>query len=149
VREGDDLVLRDWSKKEEGLSYVNFLKLDSAEAEVLTGKTDLVEAAQELAAYGPREIVLTHAQGVLVYADRRFYQAPFTPREIKGRTGRGDTCFAAYLGKRLKASPEEACRFAAAVASLKMEKPGPFKGAVDDIEKNLGLRFCLKRGTDC
>jgi sugar/nucleoside kinase (ribokinase family) len=139
VREGDDLVLRDWPEKEEGLSYVDFLKLDSAEAEVLTGKTGLVEAAQELTAYGPGEIVLTHAQGVLVHADRRSYQAPFTPREIKGRTGRGDTCFAAYLGRRLKAPPEEACRFAAAVASLKMEKPGPFMGSVDDVESKLGL----------
>ncbi len=136
VREGDDLVLRDWPEKEEGLSYVDFLKLDSAEAEVLTGKTDLLEAVQELTAYGPGEIVLTHAQGLLVYADRRSYQAPFTPREIKGRTGRGDTCFAAYLGRRLEASPEEACRFAAAVASLKMEKPGPFRGSIDDIERN-------------
>ncbi len=146
VREGDDLVLRDWPQKEEGLSYVDFLKLDSAEAEVLTGKTDLLEAAQELTIYGPGEIVLTHAQGVLVYADRRSYQAPFTPREIKGRTGRGDTCFAAYLGKRLKASPEEACRFAAAVASLKMEKPGPFRGSVTDVEKKLSQRGLPERG---
>mgnify|MGYP000371381436 CR=1 FL=1 len=131
VREGDDLVFRDWPQKEEGLAYVHTLKVDSAEAEVLTGKSDPVVAVRELAAYGPREIVLTHASGVLVHAEGREYQAPFTPRELKGRTGRGDTCFACYVGKRLTASPEEACRFAAAVTTLKLEKPGPFRGTLE------------------
>ncbi len=131
VREGDDLVFRDWPQKEEGLAYVHTLKVDRAEAEVLTGKSDPVVAVRELAAYGPREIVLTHASGVLVHAEGREYQAPFTPRELKGRTGRGDTCFACYVGKRLTASPEEACRFAAAVTTLKLEKPGPFRGTLE------------------
>ena len=137
VREGDELVLRDWPEKEEGLSHVRFLKADSAEAEVLTGTTDLRKAAKELAGYGPREVVLTHAGGVLVYADGRYHEAPFRPRELKGRTGRGDTCFATYLGKRLTSPPEEACRFAAAVTSLKMEKPGPFRGSMEEVEEFL------------
>lgn len=137
VREGDDLVFRDWPEKEEGLACVHTLKVDSAEAEVLTGKTDPVVAVRELAAYGPREIVLTHASGVLVHADGRDYRAPFTPRELRGRTGRGDTCFACYVGKRLTAPPEEACRFAAAVTTLKLEKPGPFRGTLEDVERYL------------
>lgn len=132
VREGGTLVFRDWLEKAEGLSYVRFLKADSAESEVLTGKANLQEAARELASYGPHEIVLTHAKGVLVYADGAVYEAPFTPRELKGRTGRGDTCFAAYLARRLTSSPDEACRFAAKVTSLKMEAPGPFRGFPND-----------------
>ncbi|MBC7231922.1 MAG: carbohydrate kinase [Chloroflexi bacterium] len=133
VREGDELVFRDWQEKEEGLSYVRFLKVDDAEAQVLTGKTDLPAAAKELARYGPCEIVLTHAKGVLVYADGAVHEVPFTPRELKGRTGRGDTCFAAYLARRLTSSPAEACRFAARVTSLKMEAPGPFRGFPDEM----------------
>jgi sugar/nucleoside kinase (ribokinase family) len=128
VRDGDRLVFKDWPDKEEGLSHVDFLKVDSAEAEVLTGHTELSEAARALAEYGAGEIVLTHAGGVLVYADGAYCQAPFRPREVKGRTGRGDTCFAAYLARRLTSSPQEACWFAALVASLKMERPGPFMG---------------------
>jgi sugar/nucleoside kinase (ribokinase family) len=128
VRQGEDLVFEDWPQKEQGLSCVSFLKVDSAEAEVLTGHTDPREAAKALAGYGAREIVLTRAAGVLVYAGGTYHETPFTPREIKGRTGRGDTCFAAYLAKRLSSSPQEACRFAAHVASLKMEAPGPFRG---------------------
>ncbi|MGC8787981.1 MAG: PfkB family carbohydrate kinase [Anaerolineae bacterium] len=133
VREGNELVFRDWLEKEEGLAHVRFLKADDAEAQVLTGKADLREAAKALADYGPREIVLTHGKGVLVYADDAVYEAPFMPRELKGRTGRGDTCFAAYLARRLTSSPAEACHFAARVTSLKMEAPGPFRGFPDEM----------------
>lgn len=135
VREGDDLVFRDWPQKQEGLALVDVLKVDTAEAEVLTGQADVRQAMRELAAYGPKEIVLTRPQGVLVYADGEYHQAPFNPREVRGRTGRGDTCFAGYLGRRLTADPEEACRLAAAMASLKLEQPGPFRGSVEDVER--------------
>ncbi len=134
VREGEKLVFRDWPQKAEGLAAVTYLKLDHAEAEVLTGLTDVHAAARQIAAYGPREIVLTHNGGVLVYADEQTYEATFTPRSMDGRTGRGDTCFATYLGRRLSASPAEACRFAAAVTTLKMERPGPFRGTIAEVE---------------
>jgi sugar/nucleoside kinase (ribokinase family) len=134
VREGDDLVLREWPQKALGLAYVRFLKADAAEAEVLTGQTDLSHAAYELAGLGAQEVVLTHAGGLLVYVDGREYRAPFTPRNLRGRTGRGDTCFAAYLAKRLSAPPDEACRFAARVTSLKLEAPGPFRGFPEPAE---------------
>jgi sugar/nucleoside kinase (ribokinase family) len=135
VREGQALVFRDWPQKQEGLGLVDVLKLDTAEAEVLTGQTDVRQAMRELADYGPREIMLTRHQGVLVYADGEYHQAPFNSREVKGRTGRGDTSFAGYLGRRLTADPEEACRFAAAMTSLKLEQAGPFRGNIEDVER--------------
>lgn len=134
VREGDALVFRDWPQKREGLALVDVLKVDTAEAEVLTGQSDVRQAMRELAACGPSEIMLTRPQGVLVYAGGKYHQAPFNPREVRGRTGRGDTCFAGYLGRRLTADPEDACRFAAAMASLKLEQPGPFRGSMEDLE---------------
>ncbi|MEW6230848.1 MAG: PfkB family carbohydrate kinase [Chloroflexota bacterium] len=137
VRKRDDLVFQDWSEKARGLALVQVLKVDAAEAEVLTGRTDLHQAARILAEYGPREIVLTHASGLLVLAQRRYFQAPWTSRQLSGRTGRGDTCLAAYVGKRLETSPEEACRFAAALTSLKMETPGPFRGTMEDVQARL------------
>ncbi len=131
VREGNDLVFRPWTDVAEGLKHVAYLKVDRAEAEALTGETDLTRAAQRLSAYGPREIVLTENAGVTVFADGQIYRAPFTSRSLAGRTGRGDTCFASYLGCRLlNASPEEACRFAVAVTTLKQEKPGPWRGTL-------------------
>ena len=56
------------------------------------------------------------------------------PRSLAGRTGRGDTCFATYVGKRLSASPEEACQWAAAITTLKQEQPGPWHGKIEDVK---------------
>ncbi len=140
VREGTELVFRQWPDMRKGLSRVTYLKVDKAEAELLTGETDLTRAARKLAALGPREIVLTQSSGVTVYADRRTYQAPFTPRNLTGRTGRGDTCFATYVAKRLHASPDEACRWAGAVTTLKQERPGPWRGSPADVETLLRSR---------
>jgi sugar/nucleoside kinase (ribokinase family) len=134
VREGDDLVFRPWPEMEEGLSHVTYLKADRAEAELLAGQTDLQEAAHQLARYGPREVVLTQSSGVTVFADGQLHRAPFAPRSLDGRTGRGDTCFATYLGRRLTGSPEEATRLAAAVTTLKQERPGPWRGTLADVD---------------
>ncbi len=133
VREDGHLVFRQWPDMAEGLAHVTYLKVDRAEAELLTGQTDLQAAARQLAVYGPREVVITQSSGVTVYADGQIYEAPFTPRSLAGRTGRGDTCFAIYVGKRLSVSAEEACRFAAAVATLKQEQRGPWRGSLADV----------------
>ena len=134
VRNNGELVFRQWPDMAEGLSHVTYLKVDRAEAELITGQTDLQVAARQLAEYGPREVVVTQSSGVTVFAEGDIFQAPFTPRTLDGRTGRGDTCFATYLGKRLSASPNEACRLAAAVTTLKQEQPGPWKGSLSDVE---------------
>jgi sugar/nucleoside kinase (ribokinase family) len=126
----------------EGLAHVTYLKVDRAEAELLAGQTDLRVAARQLAAYGPpgNEVVVTQSSGVTVCAGGRIYEAPFTPRSLDGRTGRGDTCFATYVGKRLSASAEESCRFAAAVTTLKQEQPGPWRGTLADVAAVLAGR---------
>lgn len=119
-----------WPEMSTVLHLINVLKVDSAEAEFLAGTRDLRDAIRFFAAYGPQEIVLTHNGGVMVYAEGKVYEYPWRVREIKGRTGRGDTCAAAYLGKRLSAAPDEAARFAAALTGAKLETAGPFKGPV-------------------
>jgi sugar/nucleoside kinase (ribokinase family) len=140
VRNNGELVFRQWPDMAEGLSHVTYLKVDRAEAELITGQTDLQVAARQLAEYGPREVVVTQSSGVTVFAEGKIFQAPFNPHTLDGRTGRGDTCFATYLGKRLSASPREACRFAAAVTTLKQEQPGPWRGTPEDIEVLLSSR---------
>ncbi|MDY6877439.1 MAG: PfkB family carbohydrate kinase [Chloroflexota bacterium] len=140
VREDGHLVFRQWPDIVEGLARVTYLKVDRAEAELLTGQTDLRVAAHQLATYGPREVVVTQSSGLTVYADGQIHEAPFTPRSLAGRTGRGDTCFATYVGKRLSAPTEEACHFAAAVTTLKQEQPGPWRGTLDDVVSVLADR---------
>jgi sugar/nucleoside kinase (ribokinase family) len=133
VREGEDLLFRPWPEMVEGLAQVTYLKVDRAEAELLTGESELAVAAERLAGYGPREIVVTESSGVTVLAEGGIHRAPFRPRSFAGRTGRGDTCFAIYLGSRLSRSPAEATRLAAEVTTIKQETPGPWRGSLADI----------------
>ena len=144
VRDDGHLVFREWPEMADGLSHVTYLKVDRAEAELLTGQTNLQVAAQQLAEYGPREVIVTQSSGVTVFAEGEIYEAPFTPHSLNGRTGRGDTCFATYLGKRLSAPPQEACRFAAAITTLKQEQPGPWHGSLTDVEKILASAKPIK-----
>ncbi len=130
VNQDGTLTYAPWDEMASTLRLVNVLKVDGTEAEFLTGQKDMRQAAQMLASYGPQEVVLTQNSGVLVFAENRFFEEPWQVREIKGRTGRGDTCTAAYLGKRLTAGPGEAARFAAALTGRKLEAPGPFRGEV-------------------
>ena len=129
--EDGQLIFRDWSLKIEFLPMVAYLKTDAAEAEILTGETDREKAAYILASWGAKEVMVTHNSEVLVLADGRIYRAPYTPSNLSGRTGRGDTTFAAYLAWHIDHDPEESVRYAAALCSIKMEKPGPFNGTVD------------------
>jgi len=135
VNRGGELVYEDWPEGAQVLELVDILKADNVEAEALTGRSDLREAAKALAELGPDEVILIRGKGVLVYADGRFYTTPFRTREMRGRTGRGDTCSAAYLGKRLTASPAEATIWAAALTSLKMETGGPFNREIGEVEE--------------
>jgi sugar/nucleoside kinase (ribokinase family) len=124
-----------WPAKAEVLALIDILKTDAVEAEMLTGCKDINAAARVLAGLGPAEIVLTHRDGLLVLADGRFYEAPFRPRQVVGRSGRGDTCIASYVARRLSASPEEATIWAAAVTSLKMEAEGPIRKSLDEVRQ--------------
>ncbi len=139
VRQDGDLVFQEWLEMEEGLSYITYLKVDRAEAELLTGSTNMEAAAEKLSSYGPKEVLVTQSSGITVYADGSNYRAPFNPRSLEGRTGRGDTSFSTYLGMRLNSSPEEACRVAAAVTSMKQEKPGPWRGSLQDVQARLSI----------
>ncbi len=128
-----NLAFRDWENKRELLPYIKYFKTDAAEAEILTGLTDREEAARLLNKWGAEEVMLTHNTEVMVCARGEIFTAPYTHKTNEGRTGRGDTTFAAYLAWRKDHSPKEATAYAAALCSMKMEVPGTFKGSVDDV----------------
>jgi sugar/nucleoside kinase (ribokinase family) len=125
----------EWPEKQEVLSCIDILKTDAVEAEILTGEPDIRISAKQIAAWGPREVVLTHSNGVQVLAGGKFYEAPFRPAKMVGRSGRGDTCIASYLTRRLNGSPMDATVWAAAATSLKMEAEGPLKRSRADVEE--------------
>ena len=123
-----------WEEKKEALAITHYLKADGVEAEFLTGESDLVAAAKILKFYGPKEIIITHKDGVLVYDGNQVYQEPFMLDKIIGRSGRGDTCGASYVYMRLTLDPGQSIKWAAAATSLKMESDTPLKKSKQEIE---------------
>lgn len=141
VNDNGKLVFKEWPEKQSILSHLDILKTDAVETELLFGKCDLHTAAKKMHDLGPREVVITHRDGLLVYAEGDFYEEEFLPKEIIGRTGRGDTCIASYTAKRLNASPQEATIWAAAVTSLKMEVEGPFQRTIEEVNNLIQNKY--------
>ncbi len=132
---GEEVHAIDWKEKREALRYVDILKVNEYEIEVLTGVTDQHRACELLAEWGVKEVLLTlGSYGSVVYADGRFYDIPaYDPLNVVDATGCGDTYVMAYVYRRLLGDdPGQAGRFASAVASIKLEASGPFCGTEAD-----------------
>jgi len=134
VLRGESLVYEPWDEMGRVLINLDILKSDAVEAEFLTGKTDIEEAARVFAGFGAKEIVLTHRDGVLIHAEGEFHHFPFHSESMAGRSGRGDTCLGSYVAKRLSLPPREAGKWAAAATSLKVERSGPFNRPIPEVE---------------
>jgi sugar/nucleoside kinase (ribokinase family) len=139
--QGQSLVYAPWEEMEATLAYLDVVKSDAVEAEFLTGEADIIKAAQIYAGMGPKEIVLTHKDGLLVYAEGICYEMNFHSSQMSGRSGRGDTCLGTYVAMRLSKPPHKAGIWAAAVTSLKMEKQGPFDRSISDVEALIRAKY--------
>ncbi|GAG27760.1 unnamed protein product [marine sediment metagenome] len=113
-------------EKKEIISNINVLKVDQTEAEILTDQKNIKTAAKNLLKIGPREILITHEDGISIFGNNFSYSFSWKNKSSLGRTGRGDTAFISYLGSRIKKNPKQSLKFAAALTSLKLETPGPF-----------------------
>ena len=126
----------DWTDKTKALKYIDILKVNEHEMEVLTGQTDIKKAALQLAEWGVKEILITLGSlGSIIYAEGIFHKIPaYPPKDIVDATGCGDTYATGYLYMRNKgASYEEAGCFAAAMSTLKLEASGPFSKTEEDV----------------
>ena len=133
---GEKVYAVDWEDKIEALKYIDILKVNEHEMEVLTGYSVPELAALKLAEWGVKEVLITLGSlGSLIYAENKFHHIPaYPPKEIVDATGCGDTYMAGYLYMRNKgASYEEAGCFAAAMSTLKLEHSGPFSGSEEDV----------------
>lgn len=128
-----NMYFEDWADKKRLLPYVSFLKTDAAEAEIMTGLTDRKAAAEQLFDWGAKEVMITHNTDVIAYNGAEFASVPIRARNLSGRTGRGDTTFAAYICERKNSDLKTALLWATATVSLKMETPGVFKGTREDV----------------
>lgn len=99
--ENNIFVRHDWKDKEEWLKYIDLLKIDSLEGELLTGETDLKQACKILIEKGAHQIIATHKDGVYIFDEKYSKTEPagealWGKWTLEGRTGRGDTVTAAY-----------------------------------------------------
>lgn len=129
-RAGEDgrMEFRDLEHKDTLLPLFDLFKADSKEARILTGHEDIRQAAGALRAMGPRTVLLTHAGGVCVFDGSEICESPFTGFTLEGRTGRGDTCTAAFLFAMRHGGLRDATAFAAEITSRKMQYRGPYRG---------------------
>ncbi len=134
VLKNETLVYEEWPEMGEVLSNLDILKSDAVEAAYLTGEDDIEKAAKVYAGYGVKEIVLTHSEGVLIYADGNCHHFKFHAQSMAGRSGRGDTCMGSYVAKRLSLPAKEAGKWAAAATSLKVERVGVFDRPISEVE---------------
>jgi sugar/nucleoside kinase (ribokinase family) len=141
VFQDGSLVYAPWDEMQAALPYLDVLKSDAVEAEFLTGEADIYEAAGIFTSMGAKEIVLTHKDGLLIQAGGRTHEMKFFPRQLDGRSGRGDTCIGSYTAMRLSKPPHEAGVWAAAVTTLKMEKLGPFDRPISEVEDLIHRKY--------
>ena len=141
VLRGVELKYGPWDEMAPTLALIDVVKSDAVEAEFLTGQKDIYKAAKFYAGMGPREIVLTHKDGLLIYADGKYHEMKFYPTRLDGRSGRGDTCIGTYIAMRISKSPREAGVWAAAVTSLKMENPGPFNRTMEEVADLIHAKY--------
>jgi sugar/nucleoside kinase (ribokinase family) len=130
----------DWPGKKEALQYADIVKADVAELQALTGRAKTEDGAKLLTDWGVKEVVVTNGSGgSVIFNDGVSYIIPaWRPRIVVDATGCGDTYMAGYLSRRLKGDDEQQSgEFAAAMASLKMERPGPFTGTEEDVTQFL------------
>ena len=123
--------------KEEIVSKMDMVKLDIVEARTCAGTENLEDATKIFESWGCPEMVATKSDGVLARVNGITYFEKFSNNSVIGRTGRGDTTFAAYQSWRLTHDVPTSLKFAAALVSIKMETYGPFKGTLEDVYKRI------------
>jgi sugar/nucleoside kinase (ribokinase family) len=135
VEENGLMAFHDWPEKKKYLPKIDFLKADARESKVMTDTDDREVSAKMMYEWGAKEIMITHYTEVIIYDGKKVYRQPLKPRNLSGRSGRGDTCFSVYIAERLYNSIEDSLLTAAAAVSLKMENPGPYNKDPDVLKK--------------
>jgi len=111
------------------LENIHILKVDTTEAEALTGIKDSRKACLALLEYGPQWIIYTQSSGVELHTKDSFISSPFSSWTLQGRTGRGDTVSAAFLLLHfiLGYDAQKSLDMAAKATCKKMQHPGAAK----------------------
>ena len=130
------------------LKKVDLFVLNDKEARLLTGHSNLVKAARELLARGPKHVVVKKGEhGAILVGKSDFFAAPGFPVErVFDPTGAGDSFaggFMGFLAKRDKIDTmtlRKAVVYGSVMASFAVENFGPEK-LCKLSEKAIGARY--------
>ena len=130
------------------LKKVDIYVANDQEARQLSGESNLIKAARQLYAYGPKMILIKKGEhGVLFYGDKFIFSIPAYPTEkVVDPTGAGDTFAGGFMGyltkvKRIdEVSLKKAIAYGTVAASFNVQGFGLNKTAslkLQDLETRL------------
>ena len=136
----------EWEDMNNMLPFITYFKADAAEAKFLTdidtsNHDGRVKAAKWFVDHGVKEVVISHNQEMIAASKAEVKFAPFRNKSLKGRTGRGDTSFTTYIAERMNKNQQDSITYSAALTSIKMEIPGPFKKTRKEIQEFIKLNY--------
>ena len=138
---GSTVEMEPWPDLEEGLRWAHVFQADVEETLLFAEDMNILGAVEKLAALAPGEIITTDgSHGSRHFVDGRTIRIPsFPPRRQMDATGCGDTYLAGYLARRMTSGDIAHCAtFAAAMASMKLEAVGPFRGGGSRVLARMG-----------
>ena len=140
VLQGELLVYQPWPDMELVLQNLDILKTDAVEAEYLTGEADIERAAKRFAECGAKEVLLTHREGILVYAESEYHHFAFKGSSMVGRSGRGDTSVGSYVSSAW-ACRRQGSKVVCCCDKLEMERVGYFNRTVAEVEAFIARHY--------
>lgn len=126
-------------------SLADIVVMNVEEAALVAGDDDPREAAREVAALGPGQVVVTDGErGSYLLADGELRRVPARRVKVVYDIGAGDSFHAGLLAGHLRGmSPAEAVRFASGTAALRISReasaPGPGFEEVASLPRDEGL----------
>jgi len=97
-----EVFYKQWRERRQILPLTKYFKCDLKEAKILTNGKSPEEAVKQIADWGAKEIILTSKDGIMSYVEGKYYKEILSEKDIKGRTGRGDTAFVSFISSRLQ-----------------------------------------------
>ena len=118
--------IREFGVAEKTESYLDVIKSNQLESELLTGESDPYLAAELIVEWATEACIITFGKGgCLTYDGKDFNHIPAFPTEEVDPVGAGSVFLASYAAKSIDGMPIVDCGvYASSIASLKVESHG-------------------------
>ncbi|MHA2396360.1 MAG: carbohydrate kinase family protein [Candidatus Thorarchaeota archaeon] len=128
-------VIRDFSVTDKTQSYLDVIKPNQLESELITGESDPYLAAELIVEWASETCVITLGEdGSLIYDGNDFSVIPPYPTEEVDSTGAGSVYFAAFASQSLAGKSLIDCGvYASSIASFKVQNQG-VEFSIDESE---------------